>query len=99
MIDALEEVSHMFIKITVILQSTLDLRQITHEPQNENTLIEQGQQSIRLPPMNLPSFTGILEDWYVFHDQFLYIIHDNKHNTKQHQKNTLFKIMSVRRSG
>ncbi|XP_029341263.1 uncharacterized protein LOC115033213 [Acyrthosiphon pisum] len=70
MTDALGEVSRTFIKIKGILQSTLDLRQTTQEPQNENTLSEQGQQSIRLPPMSLPSFTGILEDWYAFNDQF-----------------------------
>jgi len=50
MMDALEEVSSTFIKIKGILQSTLDLRQTTHEPQNENTLSEQGEQSIRLSP-------------------------------------------------
>jgi len=85
MIDALEEVSSAFIKIKEILQSTLDLMQTTHELQNENTLSEQGQQSIRIPPMSLPSFTGILEDWYAFHDQFSSVIHDNKYidNTRK----------------
>ncbi|CAI6376223.1 unnamed protein product [Macrosiphum euphorbiae] len=85
MIDALEEVSRTFIKIKGILQSTLDLRQTTHEPQNENALSEQGQQSIRLPPMNLPTFTGKLEDWYAFHDQFSSVIHVNKYidNTRK----------------
>ncbi|CAI6364889.1 unnamed protein product [Macrosiphum euphorbiae] len=84
-LELAEKVSRTFIKIKGILQSTLDLRQTTHEPQNENALSEQGQQSIRLPPMNLPTFTGKLEDWYAFHDQFSSVIHVNKYidNTRK----------------
>ncbi|XP_043466286.1 uncharacterized protein LOC122501086 [Leptopilina heterotoma] len=73
---AISKAREMLINYELTLTPTTTYTQpITQNGQNQMHV--QGQTSIRLPKLDLPSFNGAYQDWLNFYDSFKALIHDN----------------------
>lgn len=65
-------------KIREILQPAMPSRALTSSPSVSHISNEsEGRTNIRLPKLNLPSFSGKYDEWFPFFDSFNSIIHSN----------------------
>lgn len=65
-------------RIREILQPVMPSRALTSSPSVSHMSHEsEGRTSIRLPKLNLPSFSGKYDEWFPFFDSFNSIIHSN----------------------
>ncbi|XP_050061518.1 uncharacterized protein LOC126551649 [Aphis gossypii] len=74
LIEDLETVSDYYVKAKGKLTGRL------HERTAATSVSEKSENSnntLRLPPINIPTFEGDFDDWYPFKDQFISIIHSN----------------------
>ncbi|XP_029346889.1 uncharacterized protein LOC115034377 [Acyrthosiphon pisum] len=74
LIEDLETVSDYYIKAKGKLTRRLHERTATTSVSEKS---ENSNNTLRLPPINIPTFEGDLDDWYPFKDQFISIIHSN----------------------
>lgn len=71
-IEDLETVSDYYIKVKSKLIGRLRGRSAATSASDDCK-----NQSIKLPPINIPIFEGDFDDWYTYKDQFISIIHSN----------------------
>lgn len=73
-IEDLEKVSDYYIKAKSKLIGRLQSRTAATSTADNREIINK---SIRLPPINIPTFEGDFDDWYTYRNQFISIIHSN----------------------
>ncbi|XP_039315197.1 uncharacterized protein LOC120359860 [Solenopsis invicta] len=65
-------------RINVIEQSQIESRPSTSVSNQVVTSQHNSDSNIRLPKIQLPTFSGSYEEWYTFHDSFDKLIHANE---------------------
>ncbi|CAI6347383.1 unnamed protein product [Macrosiphum euphorbiae] len=70
LIDQFENVSSTYMRVKANLKNMISERNPTE--------VRDMKKYIKLPPINLPQFSGKLEEWYTFKDQFEAMVHNNQ---------------------
>ncbi|KAF0746276.1 Integrase catalytic domain-containing protein [Aphis craccivora] len=77
LIEDLETISNFFIKAKGKLTGRLHEWTEWTAATSVSDKCENSNNTLRLPPINIPTFKGDYDDWYPFKDQFISNIHSN----------------------